>query len=380
MKLLKHLVDEIGPRWTGRPANERAAEYLAHEFAALGLDVQRQDFPFAGWEVDHPPQLEVMRPDKQRASVALMEYSGSTPLGGIEGELRNAGTAYVVPGFLEWPRYAVVDTQEQPVAYLVAHVGLAGWLGPAIPLHAPDPIVAWPMAVLAEEDHHRFQAWLNAGQTIHVRFNTQGHIPAPMQAHNVIATLPGQSDETVLFCAHLDTAYGTAGANNNASGIQALYEIAQRLVQEAPHRLTYQFLLCDGCEWHYLGSRYFVSELRAHNQLGRYRAAINVDTVASGDSLYFLAAPDDLRRRAEQVVERLDLCHRFRQVEFLGPLAGSDHHSFLQMGIPASEILFWPCEVYKLPADTSDSVDPKLINIAAEIAYTLAHTYEEDAQ
>jgi hypothetical protein len=376
MKQLKYLVDEIGPRWAGRASNARAADYLAAEFANLGLAVERQDFPFVGWEVDEQPKLEVLSPQAYGAAVALMEYSGSTPLDGIEGEVQRAGTAYVVPGFLEWPRYAIVTDDGQVAAYLVAHQGLAGWLGPAIPLHVPDPIIAWPMAVLAEAEHNRFQQWLDAGEQIRVRFNTQGHIAAPLPAHNVIATLPGQSDETVIFCAHLDTAFGTAGANNNASGIQALFEIAQRLLQQPRRRLTYQFLLCDGCEWHYLGSRYFVSELRAHGELGRYRAAINVDTVGSGDSFYFLASPDDLRRRAEWVVERLSLRRHFRQVEFLGALAGSDHHSFLQAGIPASEILFWPCEVYKLPSDTSATIDPALISLAAEIAYTLAQTYE----
>jgi hypothetical protein len=380
MKLLTHLVEEIGPRWTGRSANARAAEYLAQEFAALGLEVERQDFPFIGWDVEVPPQLEVLMPERRTASVALMEYSGSTPSGGIDGVIQPAGTAFVVPGFLEWPRYAIVTEAGATAAYLVAHVGLGGWLGPAIPLHAPDPMIAWPMAVLAETDHRRFQSWLTDGQRITVHFHTQGHVVAPMQAHNVIATLPGRSDETVVFCAHLDTAYGTPGANNNAGGIQALYEVAQRLVQTGPLRLTYRFLLCDGCEWHYLGSRYFVSELRARGQLGRYRAAINVDTVASGDSFYFLAWPDDLRRRAEQVGDRLDLRRRFRQVEFLGPLAGSDHHSFLQAGVPASEILFWPCGVYKLPSDIAETADPNLIATAAEIAYTLAQTYEEDTK
>lgn len=376
MKQLKYLADEIGPRWAGRESNARAADYLAGEFASLGLAVQRQEFPFVGWEVDALPSLDVLSPQPASAPVALMEYSGSTPLQGIEGDVRRAGTAYVVPGFLEWPRYEIVTDDGQVAAFLVAHQGLAGWLGPAIPLHAPDPIIAWPMAVLAEEAHNRFEQWLEAGQRIRVRFNTQGHIAAPLQAHNVIATLPGQSEETIIFCAHLDTAYGTAGANNNASGIQALFEIAQRLLQQPTRRLTYQFLVCDGCEWHYLGSRYFVSELRARGDLQRYRAAINVDTVGSGDSFYFLAAPDELRRRAEWVVERLSLRQRFRQVEFLGALAGSDHYSFLQAGVPASEILFWPCNVYKLPSDTSNTIDPTLITVAAEIAYTLAQTYE----
>lgn len=378
MQVLRYLVDSIGPRWAGHGGSAQAAEYLAGVFAGLGLQVERQDFPFLGWEVDQEPRLEILEPETGAASVALMEYSGSTPPGGVEGELQEAGLAYIVPGFLEWPRYAVVTDAGEIGGYLVAHQGLAGWLGPAIPLANPEPFYPVPMAVLAEADHRRFQEWLQAGRKVRVRFFTQGHYDSSFTGHNVIATLPGASERTVVFCAHLDTAYGTPGANNNAGGVQALYNIAERLVSEGDQLLTYQFLLCDACEWHFLGSRFFLQQLRARGELGRILAGINVDTVASGNSLFFLAWPEDMRRRAERVVEKLNLRQLFHQVEFLGGVAGSDHYSFIQAGIPASEILFWPCEVYKLPEDDTTAVDEKLIDRSATIAYALAQTYEED--
>ncbi len=378
MELLRHLVNEIGPRWAGHGGAARAAGYLAEVFANLGLQVERQEFPFVGWEVEQEPRLEILVPEAGAASVALMEYTGSTPAGGVEGELRAAGQAHVVPGFLEWPCYAVVTSSGQVGGYLVAHVGLAGWLGPAIPLANPEPFYPFPMAVLAEVDHRRFQAWLQAGHKVRVRFSCRGHYDSSFTGHNVVATLPGVSERRVVFCAHLDTAYGTSGANNNASGVQALYHIAERMVAEGQRPLTYQFLLCDACEWHFLGSRYFLQQVRASRQLDRILAGINVDTVASGNSFFFLAWPEDIRRRAERVVEQLTLRQVFRQVEFLGPLAGSDHYSFIQAGIAASELLFWPCEVYKLPQDDVSAVDETLIERSATIAYALAQTYEED--
>ncbi len=62
---------------------------------------------------------------------------------------------------------------------------------------------------------------LLAGLTGRMEFDIHGPVEdrdywAECQA--VIATLPGQSDRTVIFVAHLDTAYGTPGANNNAGG------------------------------------------------------------------------------------------------------------------------------------------------------------------
>lgn len=379
MEIARHLVEKIGPRWAGRGGAVLAAGYLADCFANLGLQVQTQQFPFLGWEVDELPHLEVLEPEPLSASVALVEYSGSTPAQGVVGELREAGQAHVVPGFLDWPRYAIVTDDGRTAGYLIAHIGLAGWLGPAIPLANPEPLYPFPMAILAQSDHERFQSWLQAGKRVRVRFAARSHYGNPWVGHNVIATLPGDSQRTLVLCAHLDTAYGTPGANNNAGGLQALHQVAQRLLRARRRRLTYQFLACDATEWHYLGSRFFLQEARAQGRIEHILAGINIDTVASGDQLYFLAWPQDMRARAERVVNELDLRQRFRLVEFLGPLAGSDHYSFIQAGIAASEILFWPCPVYKTPQDDMHQVDEKLVALAADIAGALADTYEEDS-
>jgi len=378
MQIAQHLVEKIGPRWAGRRGAALAAEYLASRFADLGLQVQTQDFPFLSWEVDELPRLEVLEPEAGQASVALAEYSGSTPPQGVVGELREAGQAHIVPGFLDWPRYAIVTDDGRTAAYLIAHIGLAGWLGPAMPLANPEPFYPFPMAILAQSDHQRFQSWLQAGKRIRVRFVARGHYVDDLVGHNVIGTLPGSSNRTLVLCAHLDTAYGTPGANNNACGLQALYDVAQRLQKAGPRRLTYQFLACDATEWHYLGSRFFLQEARTSGRMEHILACINIDTVASGDQLYFLAWPQDMRARAERVVNQLDLRQRFRLVEFLGPLAGSDHYSFIQAGIGASEILFWPCTVYKTPQDDMEQVDEKLVALAVDIACALANTFEED--
>jgi aminopeptidase YwaD len=380
MEVLRHLVQGIGPRWAGRPGAARAADYLAEVFADLGLEVTRQDFPFVGWEVDELPTLEIRSPEPGRAAVALMEYSGATPPDGVVGAVRPAGSATIVPGFLEWPRYAIVGDDGTVAARLIAHIGLAGWTGPAIPLVSPEPFFPFPAAILSEEDHHRFQRWLGEGKRITAHFRSRGHFDPGLTGHNVIAVLPGDSADTVVVCAHLDTAFGTPGAHNNASGVQAMVDVARRLQAEPRRRLTTLFAAFDASEWLYLGSRYFVAERRAYGNLSPIVAAINLDTVAMGDQLYFLAWPETMRRRAEQVVADLRLADRLRQIEYLGPLAGSDHYSFIQAGIPAAEILFWPCTVYKTPADDLSQVDAGLIELSAEIALALIRTFEEEIQ
>jgi hypothetical protein len=376
VEILRYLVEDIGPRWSGHGKTKEASDYVASAFVGLGLTVLRQEFPFVGWDLDELPSLQVLEPEAAEATLALMEYSGSTPPLGLVGEIREAGTGYVVPGFLEWPRYAIVTDDGKIGAYLITHIGLGGWNAPPIPLHNPDPIYPFPMAILAERDHVRFQQWLQAGRRIRVRFRTRGHLVSPFTGYNVIATLPGTSDQKVVLTAHLDTAFGTPGANNNACGIQALYDLAKRLTAEGSHRLTYEFLICDGCEWQFVGSRFYVLEERAQHRLDRILADINIDTVSSGDSLFFLASTAEMRRRAEQVVEQMHLRSAFRQVEYLPALAGSDHYSFIQAGVPAFELLFWPCPVYKLPEDDASQADPALIERSVDIANALAMTFE----
>ena len=378
MEIVRHLVERVGCRWAGRSATAEAAAYLIEQFSGLDIQVRRQDFPFLGWEVDREPELEILEPERMSASVALMEYSGSTPENGVQGYLHEAGTADIVPGFLEWPQYALVSDSGSVVAYLIVHIGLSGWEAPPIPLRNPEPLINFPMAILAEDNHRSIKSWIDRGKKVRASFIAQGHPEAPLWGHNVVATLPGASDRSLVFCAHLDTAYNTPGANNNAGGIQALYDLAVKLVQKKERLLTYHFLVCDACEWGFLGSHYFLREAKREGRFDSILAGINIDTVASGDRFYFLSWPETMRRRAERVVERLNLRRRFKHVEFLGRLAGSDHYAFLEAGLPAAEILFWPCPVYKLSEDDIQHIDEDLIGRSTEIAFALAQTFEEE--
>lgn len=44
------LCEEIGPRLSGTPADERAVEYIGEHFRRCGMEVEVQNFPCPGWE------------------------------------------------------------------------------------------------------------------------------------------------------------------------------------------------------------------------------------------------------------------------------------------------------------------------------------------
>ncbi len=65
------------------------------------------------------------------------------------------------------------------------------------------------------------------------QYTCDGH-----QVRNIVATLEGsaQADEIVVIGAHYDSAIGTPGANDNASGVAALLELARLMKDDRPRR------------------------------------------------------------------------------------------------------------------------------------------------
>jgi Zn-dependent M28 family amino/carboxypeptidase len=79
---------------------------------------------------------------------------------------------------------------------------------------------------------HYVQAELErsrAGATAHAELRTESLGAAGSSAENIILELPGTSGSVVLVGAHYDSAQGTPGANDNASGTAAALVLAERL-------------------------------------------------------------------------------------------------------------------------------------------------------
>lgn len=77
-----------------------------------------------------------------------------------------------------------------------------------------------------------------AFQAIGYRVASQPYLAQGKTVRNLEATLPGvsASDEIVVIGAHYDSVAGSPGANDNATGVAALLEIARLLAQEKPAR------------------------------------------------------------------------------------------------------------------------------------------------
>lgn len=104
------------------------------------------------------------------------------------------------------------------------------------------------LAAFGPVEQHRFQEGSDAGV-------------------NLILRLPGQRPELepLLVGAHYDGPLGSPGADDNATGVAALLELARRLSASPPRRPLW-LVAFDLEEWGMVGSRALARELRQDGQ------------------------------------------------------------------------------------------------------------------
>ncbi len=101
----------------------------------------------------------------------------------------------------------------------------------------------------------------------------------PGQSHNVIAELPGKTDEWIVLSAHYDTTPLSHGSYDNMSGCIGLLHILETLAATAPHRYGLRFVFCGSEERGLLGSKAYVQQHEA--ELEKIALNINLDMIGT---------------------------------------------------------------------------------------------------
>ena len=213
----------FGTRMYGTPSNHEAAAWLSSHFREAGLEVQvRQDTP-RDW---YQPVSWEIRAASDTAGAAPTALKTTWPSSGApsskgEGLLSidaAPGAVCLVKG------NPTPETTTGCVAVLFdGRAAASGWpmVGRSrgtwtIPVFAVSPRESTPL-----------RERVTAGEKIRVTFALEaktGNGPAD----TIVATLPGKDrSRYILFCAHGDSDSGGPGANDNASGVAIVLEIAR---------------------------------------------------------------------------------------------------------------------------------------------------------
>ncbi len=210
---------------------------------------------------------------------------------------------------------------------------------------------------------------------------TGGEPPREMELTDLVGAVRGTDPSLppVLVTAHLDHLghgwpdvrsgnEGTVhpGADDNASGVAVLLELARAMAAGPPHPRTVIFAVVTGEEAGLLGSRYLV----AHFPGGTLPyACLNLDTVGRlrEGKLYVLNT--DSAREWKFLWMGVAATTGAPVAIVSEPLDASDQGACLERGIPAVQLFTGPTPDYHRPTDTADKIDAPGMATVAEAAH-----------
>lgn len=184
---------------------------------------------------------------------------------------------------------------------------------------------------------------------------------SPLKKSNVIGAVRGlkRPGEYVVLCAHYDhlpekNGAVYPGADDNASGIAVLLELARRYAAAPPDRSVI-FAAFDGEEDGRIGSKAFVKSLPGLIK-SNINAAVNFDTVGRLNSGRILALGTGSSDKWVHILRGASFVsgHDHRPA---GDLDASDQLSFIEAGIPGIQLFSGAHSDYHKPTDTAARID-----------------------
>ena len=350
----------IGHRLTGSPNGAKAEQYAFNLFKKYGYaDVKFQPFEVESWMRDtvtleivpnksdnfrtvpvvalahSPVQAKVSGPivdvgnglvedfeavkDQIRGKIALANIGLVNGKSGQKNLHRSEKTALAI----QYGATAIITINQVPGNVLLT--GTASVTG---------SLISIPAVNISKESGEEIRNWIKVDTDLHAIVDMR-NVSKKIRTRNVIATLPGKSDERIIIGGHLDSWDLATGASDNGLGSFTIMDIARvfKTLKLKPKR-TIDFVLFMGEEQGLLGSRQVVKELIKTKQVDKVRFMMNLDmtnnvygmSVGGRDELipFFQSVGEQIKRVdgnfANTVSSRAGL--------------HSDHQPFMLEGIP----------------------------------------------
>lgn len=179
-------------------------------------------------------------------------------------------------------------------------------------------------------------------------------------SRNVVATWPSVVAAPFVIGAHMDTVSGSPGANDNASGVAVVLEMAR--IFAGRERVRFMEFVTFGSEEygkngrHHIGSEVRVARMTAR-RVRRTPGMLSVDMIADGRPLiagYSGFDSDVVARDVFNKLRRAGIDMTFRVL-----CDCSDHGPFERAGIPAAFLWSGDEPNYHSPSDTVPNLVPE---------------------
>jgi hypothetical protein len=236
------------------------------------------------------------------------------------------------------------------------------------------------------DDGTWFQTWTEPG----------GPEGKQVTLRNVVGVLPGLSQEwvkqSVVLGAHYDhlglgwpdVRTGNQGqihngADDNASGVAVMLELARLLARELQPKRSVVFVAFTGEEWKLKGSSRYVKAMRrwpAKAAMGM----INLDTVGRLENKKLTLLGSGTAREWRHIAMGVGYTTGVEAVCVADDPGGSDQKSFHEIGVPAVQVFTGATEDYHRPGDDIGKIDADgLVKVATFVRETVVYLSERDA-
>jgi Zn-dependent M28 family amino/carboxypeptidase len=165
------------------------------------------------------------------------------------------------------------------------------------------------------------------------------------------------------------------GADDNASGVAILTELARTMAKTVKPKRSIVFLACSGEEAGLIGSRYFAAHSKDYFA-GDIFADVNLDTDGSLFDKKLLVLNANSAKEWKFIFMGTDYTTGVKSEVIDKALDASDQVAFIEKGIPAVQLFTGATENYHRPSDTFDKIDGKgmvkVATVAKEVVEYLA--------
>ncbi len=371
---LEHLCTKIGPRVLGTRGDHEAADYIASLFREFGLRVEIDKLSCPSWDhketliqtsesVFGPPHAHgcmFSPPCDIYAEVVAIGLSSGLSKMDLDGKIALIyGELASRPLNLDRNEILLKLEERKPSAVIVISPKFDACNTKII----RDPLFKIPSASVSAQVG--LQLMKVEGSKIRVKIEAR---PFNSITANIFGSLPGRTDKRVCVAAHYDTAPGTQGAVDNASGIAVMLEMARLFSAKSPAK-TLDFVAIAGEEYgERTGSFGGNAYVTAHeDRLRKTAVLVNIDSVGAYLNTLRVRAnsSDALRRLVTQHMKRIYP----DSVLVPEPVPGGDALIFHRKGVPF--VMFWADigpNLWHTPLDNIDTIDPRRLAGTCKLA------------
>jgi aminopeptidase YwaD len=352
-----------GPRVSGSPAEARAAEYISGLLRSYGYTTEVMSFEFEG---DRFRAGEV-RLDGQPSEALTLAGS---PGGEVQASAVHVGLADAagVSGKDLKGKVAVADRGTLNFFDKYTNARDAGAVGLILVNNRPGPfsgnlttLASFPVVSVSQEDGAAIVDAARAGRTVAISAPPTTGLTVAL---NVIARPTTASECKVLVGGHFDSVPGAPGANDNASGVANVIELARAAAVDGLDEGVC-FAAFGAEESGLYGSKALVSRWQKEGKLPRY--AINLDVTGIGESVEVIGDGQIARAAVAKGVS-LGIPTVPSQ---LPANSGSDHQSFIDAGVPTVFFTSGDFSTIHSPLDVSGDISVTMLDQVGDVAFAV---------